>query len=206
MGSDTGGERLSWKQTIFFSGILCCCFVAFSLYTILTKIALTGGTSPIILAFFREIIAASILLPFGWIMNKREQMAALALTPPGTTKPFLPYYEDLGMFIILGAVMVYGVQVLSALALRHVTPLNYSLLAPSVPPLNLFFSLIFGFENFSRSSKTSWLKVAGIVIAMAGGITTALTATSHSAPAGSNVVLGNILLLGNKLCIGIYPL
>ena len=194
------------KQTLFFSFVLSCCFVAFSLYTILTKIALTGGTSPIVLALCREIIAASILLPYGYGITTRDNRRAASSRPPGKVLPFLPRYEDHGSFIVLGVVMVFGVQVLSALALRHVTPLNYSLLAPTVPPMNLLFSLLLGYESFSRTSKTSWMKIAGIVVAAAGGVTTAMTATSHAAPPGANVLLGNLLLLGNKVCIGLYPI
>ena len=108
---------------------------------------------------------------------------------------------------LLGLSMVWGVQLLSALALKAVTALNYALLAPSVPPMCLAIALLTGYEFFDRHSRDSWLKVAGIVICVVGSVLIALTASSEAGGAASrSVIIGNVLLFCNKISIAVYPI
>lgn len=94
-------------------------------------------------------------------------------------------------------------------ALSRVSTLNYALLAPLVPVLTTTLALLTGFEMFRRDTWPSWLKVGGILVAVAGAVVTAFGAIGHASSAGldaATVITGNILLLTNKLCIAVYPL
>lgn len=173
------------------------CFTIFSAYTVVVKIALSDNTSPLVLAFLREVIALGILMPYSWITVARRPVAE---------RKFWIEQEDAIFIIFLGLTMGFGVQVLSALALKNISALNYALLAPSVPPMNLSISIFTGYEYFSRHSRNSWLKVSGIIISVIGSIAVALTASAEASKSGGNVILGNILLFGNKICIAIYPI
>jgi hypothetical protein len=146
------------------------------------KAAINEGASPLVLAFLRELLATSVLLPAAYVsqrlkvskvaaeLSKRVTVLAhvpdtllvkaklspivakhaasaagshresqiASETPPSIEQvaapvriKFWPDAEDMGLFVALGAMMIYGVQLLSALALKHVTPLNYALLAVS---------------------------------------------------------------------------
>ena len=86
--------------------VLLLCFAIFSGYTVLAKIALLGGTNPLVLAFLRELLATSVLMP-AMVYTERKKVIE--------QRCFIPSFEDSGNFMVLGAVMVYGVQLVSAL-------------------------------------------------------------------------------------------
>ena len=170
------------------------CFTIFSAYTVIVKAALNDGTSPLVLAFLREIIALLVLMPYAYIRARQ------------TGARFWIAAEDWGWLVLLGFLMVWCVQLLSALALKAVSALNYALLAPSVPPLCLAASLLTGYEYFDRRSPDSWLKIAGIVIASVGTVVVAVSASGAAGSASASVVVGNVLLFVNKIGIALYPL
>ena len=76
-------------------------FTLFSLYTVLSKAALNEGTSPLVLALLREVLACSVLLPFAYLNERRH----------GSPERFWPTHEDRGTFVLLGLMMIWGVQV-----------------------------------------------------------------------------------------------
>jgi drug/metabolite transporter (DMT)-like permease len=192
------GSLLEAAKSVVPVCVLLLCFAIFSGYTVIAKIALSGGTNPLVLAFLREIIAASVLMS-GLMFTERRKSREL--------RSLVPAIEDSGSFMILGAVMVYGVQLISALALSRVTALNYALFAPLVPILTTSLALLVRMEYFDKSKWASWLKIGGILVAVAGAVTTAFGAVGHGSSSGSqSVILGNVLLVTNKLCISIYPL
>ena len=86
--------------------VLLLCFAIFSGYTVLAKIALLGGTNPLVLAFLRELIATAVLMPARVYTERKKAIEK---------RRFAPAFEDSGHFMVLGAVMVYGVQLVSAL-------------------------------------------------------------------------------------------
>lgn len=179
---------------------LALCFTIFSAYTVVVKAALNDGTSPLVLAFLREVLALAVLMPTSYL---RARWTARE----GKPLKFWIASEDWIWIVLLGLTMVWGVQLLSALALKAVTALNYAMLAPSVPPMCLAFALLTGHEHFDRRSYNSWLKVGGISVAAAGTVVVAATASSEAgAVASSAVILGNVLLFTNKICIAIYPI
>ena len=179
------------------------CFTIFSGYTVIVKAALNDGTSPLVLAFLREVLALAVLMPYSYWRVQR----VVASAGGGERRRFWLAQEDWGWAALLGLSMVWGVQLLSALALKAVTALNYALLAPSVPPMCLAVALLTGYEYFDRRSRDSWLKVSGIVISVIGSVLVALTASSEAgATASRSVIIGNVLLFANKICIAVYPI
>lgn len=170
----------------------------FSLYTVLVAHSIADGTNALVLAFLREVVAVSALVPYAYITERRK----------GALGKFWPARADVGEFVILGAAMVWAVQLLSALSLKHISATTYALLAPSVPVFTLIVSLVAGIEHFDRASRASWLKVAAIAITVSGALYIAVSAYAGSAvqPAGGTVIVGLLYLLTNKLAVGIYPI
>ena len=185
-----------------YAGLLLA-FTIFSAYTVIMKRALNDGGNPVVLAFLREVVATAVLLPSAWWSQRRKPVAS---------RRFLPEEADLFRFFVLGACMVYAVQLLSALSLEHITASNYALLAPSVPVITLALALVLGHEHFNRRSALSWAKVAAILVTAAGALYISAAAFVGSKPATSadgvyrNPLLGNLMLLVNKVCVALYPI
>jgi drug/metabolite transporter (DMT)-like permease len=172
-------------------------FTLFSLYTVLMKKAISDGTSPLLLAFLREIIATSVLLPWAYLREKRR---------PAQERRFWPAPEDKGAFIALGFAMIYGVQLLSALSLEHLSANTYALLAPTVPVFCLVFAIALREEPLNLRTSASWMKVGSILVTVAGAFYIAVVAyANHPSSSKGNVIVGLALLLGNKFCVGLYP-
>ena len=179
-----------------FAG-LALAFTLFSLYTVLMKKALSDGTSALVLAFMREIIAVAVFMPSAFAIEYAY----------GTPAAFWPQQEDHLSFLALGFAMVWGVQLLSALSLEHLSANTYALLAPSVPVLTAGLAIASGYERFDVRSRISWMKIAAIGIAVLGAVWIAVGAyvSSPSKEKGS-VVIGLFLLCGNKVCVATYPI
>lgn len=179
-----------------FLGLLLA-FTLFSLYTVLMKSALNEGTSPLVLALLRELLAVGVLMPCAYLNEWRHT---------GTTLGFWPEESDFKSFVFLGLAMIWGVQLLSALSLEHLSANTYALLAPSVPVLTAAISIFTGYEYFNRKSVTSWMKIGAVFIAVLGALWIAVGAylNSKSKDKG-NTILGLILLATNKVCVATYP-
>lgn len=108
--------------------------------------------------------------------------------------------------------MIWGAQLMSALALVHITPGNYALFAPTVPVLTLSISLLTGYEYFNRHSWLSWVKVGSIAVTASGALYVAVDSFVNAPPSLDtdgryrNPLLGNVLLMFNKCCVAIYPI
>jgi drug/metabolite transporter (DMT)-like permease len=179
-----------------FLGLLLA-FTLFSLYTVLMKSALNEGTSPLVLALLRELLAVGVLMPCAYLNEWRHT---------GTTLGFWPEESDFKSFLFLGLAMIWGVQLLSALSLEHLSANTYALLAPSVPVLTAAISIATGYEYFNRKSVTSWMKIGAVFIAVLGALWIAVGAYVNSnAKDKGNTVLGLILLATNKVCVATYP-
>jgi len=184
------------RFSVPFLGLLLA-FTLFSLYTVLTKMALNAKNSPLILAFMREVLATAVLMPAAYLNELRH----------GTPERFFPREEDHRLFWVLGLFMIWGVQLLSALSLEHLSANTYALLAPSVPVVCAFAAIVSGYEHFDRASPSSWLKIAAILVAVLGALWIALGAYMNSPQKDKgNVALGLLLLGSNKVCVSLYPI
>jgi drug/metabolite transporter (DMT)-like permease len=180
-----------------FFGLLLA-FTLFSLYTVLMKRALTEGTSPLVIALLREVFATAVLLPAAFANEARLE---------GHTRFFWPEKTDRDAFLLLGLAMIWGVQLLSALSLEHLSANTYALLAPSVPVVCAAVAIATGYEAFDRRSAVSWSKVLAIAVAVLGALWIAVGAYVNSpAKDKGNTALGLALLFANKVCVSVYPI
>jgi len=179
-----------------FLGLLLA-FTLFSLYTVLMKMALNEGTSPLVLAFLREVLATALLLPLAYAAEWRQ----------GTPERFWPLEADYPSFVLLGLAMIWCVQLLSALSLEHLSANTYALLAPTVPVICCAAAIASGYEAFDRRSRASWAKVGAILVTVAGAFVIAVGAYLGSpGKEKGNVVLGLLLLMSNKVGVATYPI
>ena len=179
-----------------FLGLLLA-FTLFSLYTVLMKLALNEGTSPLVLAFLREVLATALLLPLAYAAEWRQ----------GTPERFWPLEADYPSFVLLGLAMIWCVQLLSALSLEHLSANTYALLAPTVPVICCAAAIASGYEAFDRRSRASWAKVGAILVTVAGAFVIAVGAYLGSpGKEKGNVVLGLLLLMSNKVGVATYPI
>ena len=81
----------------------------FSGYVVLTAQALKGSANAVVFAFLRDVGASAILMPACYF----------------TSRTFWPKSEHWGQFILLGGLGVWGAQLLSSLAIKNLTALNY---------------------------------------------------------------------------------
>jgi hypothetical protein len=89
----------------------------------------------------REAIATSTLFPAAFLYNRYVSKRKMR---------FVPERADMWDFAVLGAVMVWGVQLLSSLATSLITPVNYSSFAPIVPVLTLAIALVTRYEQWDK--------------------------------------------------------
>lgn len=182
---------------------LCLCFVIFSLYTVLMKKAISEGSSPVFLALLREVIAVSVLLPVAYVSERRK---------PSSERRFWPSLASMSEFVALGAVMIYGVQLLSAMALEHISATTYAVFAPTVPVVTLAIALVTKYEPFNRHDRLSWMKIASVCITAGGALFVAIYAAINAKPATTSAdgkfrspLLGLFFLCCNKLSVSTYP-
>jgi hypothetical protein len=78
-------------------------YVIMSAYTVITSIVLGSSTvSPLVYALLRDILATVVLLSVAW---RRESRIDPSL------KTFFPAKADIGMFVFVGVMGVWGNQV-----------------------------------------------------------------------------------------------
>jgi drug/metabolite transporter (DMT)-like permease len=183
------------RYSLPFIGLILA-FTLFSLYTVLMKSALSEGTSPLVLALLRELFAVALLLPLAHANERRL----------GTLDRFWIKEAHFLQFFLLGLFMIWGVQLLSALSLEHLSANTYALLAPSVPVICACVAIFAGYEPFDPKRTSSWMKIGAIAVAVFGAGWIAIGAyLGSSAKEKGNVVLGLSLLIVNKCCVATYP-
>ena len=187
-----------FQQVVLPMLALLLAFTLFSLYTVLMKKAIKDGAPPLLLALLREIIATSVLLPTAYLNHRRNTSTI--------KRQFWIDPSDRGSFVLLGATMIYGVQLLSALALEHLSANTYALLAPTVPVFCLMVAAFMRVEQFDIKTMGTWLKIGSIIITVSGAAYIAFRAyITHPMTEKGNVLLGLGLLLSNKISVATYP-
>lgn len=172
-------------------------FTLFSLYTVLMKKAIKDGAPPLLLALLREIIATSVLLPSAYLSERRKAV---------DQQRFWVDSSDTGSFIMLGAAMIYGVQLLSALALEHLSANTYALLAPTVPVVCLLVAVAMRVEPLDIKTVGAWLKIGSVIVTVTGATYIAVRAyVTHPTTEKGNILVGLALLMTNKVSVATYP-
>lgn len=200
--TDDGRWRRLLAALDKFSPVLAGVFVniIFGGYSVITSAALKNSTmSAIVYAFIRDITAAAQLLGAAYFVESRK---------PVDQRRFWPDRADVGSFILLGLLAIWGAQGLSALAIANLTATYFSLLNPLQPVVALLLSIVMGREVLTRSW-SSWTKIIGVLVCVCGAVFSASAGGSSSADSAKseskNWVLGNVYLAFQVLLGGSYP-
>ena len=134
--------------------------------------ALVGSVSPITLTAVRWVLAALILLPFGWHIFK-----------PGS-----PLWENKIRFLLLGLFGVGSYNTLLYLALQTSSAINVTLIGASMPIWMLFIGSVF------YQVKPKLLQMIGAIVSLVG-VAVVLTRGDLSALLSMQMVVGDILIM-----------
>jgi drug/metabolite transporter (DMT)-like permease len=107
----------------------------------------------------------------------------------------LPRLRDLPALALLGALGVFGNQVLFITGLSYTTATNAGILMPAIPVFAAGLGALFGIDRIG------WRRMAGIGLAVAGALAV-LDPTAFSL--ADEQTVGNLLVLANCLCYGAY--
>ena len=136
----------------------------FSLWNVLGELVLKRGFDPIVLATYRELGTATLLL-----------IASVALHRGGSgLKRFRPDMRQAALFVACGVGGVYGLQLFYVLGLARTDANTAALFQPLVPVLVLLLSALLGIERLrlrpwgEAAVRRSWQKLAGVVLACGG--------------------------------------
>lgn len=135
---------------------------------------------PLMFVFFRTGTAGPVLL-------------GVAAT---TTSHYLPHREDAVRVMLLGLFLFLN-QSLYILGLKSSGALVASCMQPAIPVFTHILAVAARYES------TSLQKGAGILLAVAGAVSMVMR-SADSAVGGSNMLLGNLCLVGNTLSMACY--
>jgi drug/metabolite transporter (DMT)-like permease len=144
-----------------------------------------------------KLIAPSFILPLG--LNFMRVIVAtslfwiLFLLRP--TKGWITK-KDIPRFIICAITGIAINQILFIKGLVLTTPIHAALLILGTPVFILILSFI------TRTEKLSFLKITGLIIALAGG--TVLVMSKEGSALGPNMLLGDIFVLINAISYAFY--
>lgn len=130
---------------------------------------------PLALACLRVGVATPVLLALAW---RRDRA--------------LPARGDLPLLALLGALGVFGNQVLFIFGLSFTTATDAAILMPSIPVFAAGLAVALGIERVGPR------RLGGIALAVAGALVVLLH-PGHL-PFGDRGTLGNFLILSNCLC------
>ena len=184
----------SFLGTLLCAAVMATVMFIFSGYTVLMKGAISHGSNPLVLGLLRECLALCVLLPYAYLRELGR----------GDGGKFWVAKDDVGSFMILGLLMIWCVQLLSALSLNFISASQYALFSPSVPVFCLLVSWLGGTEVFHRRLASSWLKTLAIVVTLGGAV---FIAAMNYSPKGNakSPLIGFAYLLVNKMAVGAYP-
>lgn len=184
----------SFCRTVICGLVMSAVMTIFSGYTVLMKGAISHGSNPLVLGLLRECLALLVLMPYAYARERAR----------GAQGQFWVAQTDIGAFMVLGLLMIWCVQLLSALALNFITASQYALFSPSVPVFCLLVSWLGGTEVLHRRLNSSWLKALAIVVTLGGAV---FIAAMNYSPKGTakNPLIGFGYLLVNKVAVGAYP-
>lgn len=149
----------------------------FSGFHVVGKFVL-ADVHPMALACLRVGFATPVLVALAWRHDR-----------------FLPAWRDLPLLAALGALGVFGNQVLFITGLSYTTATNAGILMPSIPVFAAGLGALFGIERIGPR------RLAGIALAVAGALAI-LDPTAFSL--GNRETVGNLLVVANCLCYAAF--
>ena len=167
----------------------------FSLYSVLGSAAFHSGTSPIVFALLRDVVACCCFVPALLLEARQARASPLRLVPRA---------EHALHFFALAATGVWGSQLMSALAIANLSAPIYGLVKPCVPVVTLAVAVAAGQHAFNLRTRASQLVVLGVLAAVGGAAF--IVAASYVDRESANALLG-AGYLGLYMCAnGSYPI
>jgi len=164
---------------------------SFAPYAALIGVQIFFGSLPVIGKVVLKVIPAFGLVGFRVAITA----IAFAVVQAMRGRFWLRYSGDYWRLAILSLFGVTFNQLLFISGLSLTKASNTSLLAATIPIFTLTVSSIFGFERLRG------LKIIGIVVACFGVL---LLIDPRNASFSSQTTLGDLMIVGNSLCYGVY--
>lgn len=175
-------RALPWA-VLFIVQLLYC------IWHVLGKKALNRGMSPYVLALYREIGACICMTTFSRIVDGRFRL-------------FHVRSFDAWRLLLLGVLgfgNIYGFIV----ALSYVTSFNSALLHPIIPVVSAFVAGVTGVERLTkRKAAGVFVSAAGAVVVVVFGVARDSNSEGDSNSSPARVLVGNLILLGQCVCMG----
>ena len=177
----------------------------FAAYTVLLSTVFHGSTlNAWVFALFRDVLGGSILMSTA-VLSVRQRRRVSA-EPEKIV--FWPMQSDLGSFIALGFLCVWG-QGLYAMAVSLTTSDFATLMQPTQPVVAFAASVILGIEAFPVYRWHSWAKATAVLVAVGGAafvvLQGLLSADSSLNSLSRNLPMGTVYLLLQVSLGGLYP-
>lgn len=136
----------------------------FAVYTVLLSSAFHGSTlNAWVFALFRDVLGGGILMCAAVLHVRRRRQSV----PDPESIVFWPEREDLGSFVALGFLCVWG-QGLYAMAVSLTTSDFATLMQPTQPVVAFVAATLCGLEPFPLRRWTSWAKAGAVLVAVGG--------------------------------------
>lgn len=166
-------------------GLLCLVQMSFACNALLGRVYMKQGTNPVVLSFFRDISAATIMLNLAWMSGQWYQPQDRA---------------DLLRVTVTGLMGVSGSQVLFLVALKFVQPSTVTLFQILIAVFTPLVAALFGYEQFFQDKCKTFTRLSGLLTCVAGAGADMLW---QGASEGSNVA-GSMVLVIQVTCGAVY--
>eukprot|EP01032_Pedospumella_encystans_P024834 gene24834-28070_t len=139
--------------------------------------AMKDGADPFVFVLYREFFGSILMYAYAKYCGVEVRIDK----------------EDRTRFLILGFFSFVNV-VGAMLALKYISASRFAIFQPSIPCIATFISIMLGMEQLT------WLKAAGIALAVGGAVITEAWSSSDSDE--SNVALGTIIVACQVIAMG----
>ena len=163
-------------------GSLAMAQLIFSGYHIFCKLALDNHMPPALFGLMRLVISAPCVLLLAMLKDRH-----------------LPERRHHPTFFVLGLLGVGGSQGLNLLGMYYTNPINVGMVQPLQPIITAVVCIVLGIERLSMS------KAFGILVSVLGCMAVVIAGQeSPNRNIHTDFLLGNVLLIGNCLCMSAY--
>ena len=136
-----------------------CVALIFGAYALVAHRALSGASlSPLVFALCRDTLAVACLMSASYLCYRSAPAS------------FWPAQSDVPRFIVCGVLGVWCSQAGSALALKYLDPLVYTLVQPLMPLATALWATLAGQESWAPRAPATYLKLLGMLVAVGGAV------------------------------------
>jgi len=156
---------------------------AFAGWHVLGKTALNSGVEPLLLALYRGLFSALLLIVTAWYLQKNGHINTILFQTKHSPR-----------FILMGF-LNYGNMVGSIVGLKYTSAINYAILQPSIPVFAMGLSFFLGLEPATR------MKALGVLVSAVGAVYVECQSMSLtiSEKESYQPILGNTIIISQCL-------